>query len=432
MWVSATDVQSSSMKRYSEKIVTLCCFLFIFANIGLASTSFNVYQPYIVAVPGVGDTGGSIILSARTLASFLVMIVVDRYFNLLDVRRGVALACCMTAVGFAGYGAAAMLESFPLFVASAIVVGAGYGFGGMVAVTILTSRWYVTDVGTAVGVATVGSGVASIVIPVIAVQVIQNVSLSASLLMEGGIALIIAFVVYALVRNRPSEMGMVPHGAYEQHGGGSAVDGNRSGRKREKKPRASLPETPLSAIARRVLMVAMTLVGMVSVGGMAYLSVLFVSFGFESMFVALAISVAGTCLTISKFATGELFDHVGTKRGSVIVFSCLVAGFVLCCAAATGSPVIAIAGSVLLGIGISIGSVGVSVWSLELGDAEHRAKFIKNSQMAYAFGGFLMNTIPGPLKDLTGSYMISYAFMTACALAAGIAIVFLYHRFRRA
>ena len=420
------------MKRYSEKIVTLCCFLLVFANIGLASTSFNVYQPYIVAVPGVGDTGGSIILSARTLASFLAMIVVDRYFNVLDMRRGVALACCMTAVGFAGYAAAATMESFPLFVASAFVVGVGYGFGGMAAVTILTSRWYVTDVGTAVGVASVGSGFASIVIPIVAVRVMQDVSLSSSLLMEGALSAAIAFVVFGLVRNRPSDVGMQPHGAQDiASGDNSASEERGEKRGRQKRVRKALPDSPLPITARRALMVAMALVGMVSVGGMAYLSVLLASFGFENMFVAFAISIAGTCLTIAKFATGELFDHVGTERGSIIAFAFLVSGFVLCCTAITGSPIVAIAGAVLLGIGISVGSVGVSVWSLELSGAQHRTRSIRNSQMAYAFGGFLMNTLPGPLKDLTGSYMVSYAFMTACAAAAAIIIVALYHRYRR-
>ena len=30
------------MKKHYEKVITLCCFLFLFTNVGLTSTSFNV------------------------------------------------------------------------------------------------------------------------------------------------------------------------------------------------------------------------------------------------------------------------------------------------------------------------------------------------------------------------------------------------------
>ena len=33
------------VKRHYEKVIALCCFLILFTNIGLPSTSFSVYQP---------------------------------------------------------------------------------------------------------------------------------------------------------------------------------------------------------------------------------------------------------------------------------------------------------------------------------------------------------------------------------------------------
>ena len=44
------------MRAHYEKVICACCFLVLFTNIGLPSTSFAVYQPYIVAIPDVGDT----------------------------------------------------------------------------------------------------------------------------------------------------------------------------------------------------------------------------------------------------------------------------------------------------------------------------------------------------------------------------------------
>ena len=55
----------AKIKQHYEAVVAVCCFLILFTNVGLPSTSFSVYQPYLVDLPGVGHSGGSIIVSVR-------------------------------------------------------------------------------------------------------------------------------------------------------------------------------------------------------------------------------------------------------------------------------------------------------------------------------------------------------------------------------
>ena len=50
----------AKIKQHYEAVVAVCCFLILFTNVGLPSTSFSVYQPYLVGLPGVGHSGGSI------------------------------------------------------------------------------------------------------------------------------------------------------------------------------------------------------------------------------------------------------------------------------------------------------------------------------------------------------------------------------------
>ena len=57
------------------------------------------------------------------------------------------------------------------------------------------------------------------------------------------------------------------------------------------------------------------------------------------------------------------------------------------------------------------------MWSLELAEPEARVRSIKNCQLAYSAGGCVMNVLPGPLKELTGTYVTSYAIMAGLALA---------------
>ena len=398
------------MRRHYEKVIVGCCFAFLFVNIGFSSTAFAVHQPYIVAIEGIGDTGGSLILSVRTLVTLLATIVVDRYYRLFDVRVGVLIASLMTAAGFVVYSFA---SSLPVFFAGAVLLGFGYGFGGLVAMTMLTNRWYAANVGSAVGFATMGSGAASIVMPLLVVRVIEAASLSAAFLMEGCIAAVVGVLVFALLRNRPSDIGLEPYVG-------------KAGKKGKRLHR-TLRFAPIGE--RLALMVAMVFVGAFCCGAITYMSVLATSSGFDPVFAATVVSIAGVALTLSKFATGELFDILGTPRGSAVAFAVGSVGFTLCCFAWLGSAALMIVAAVLVGAGISLGSVGISVWSLDLSNEANRAREIKNFQLAYSIGGFIANTLPGILKDLVGTYVVSYAGMLAMLVVAAFIVLRYYRKF---
>ena len=83
------------------------------------------------------------------------------------------------------------------------------------------------------------------------------------------------------------------------------------------------------------------------------------------------------------------------------------------------SPFIAGATALAFGIGISLATTGISVWSLELTDLPHMAQTIKRFQIAYAAGGTFFNIVPGLLKEATGNYVVSYAIMLVFAITTG-------------
>lgn len=396
------------IKRHYEKVIVGCCFLFVFVNVGLASTAFSVHQPYLVAIEGIGDTGGSLILSTRTLVSLLAMLVVDRYYNLLDVRRGVFIACLCTAGGFGIYSLASSLISF---MGGAVLLGLGYGLGGTVAMTYLANRWFSSGIGSVVGFASTGSGLASIVMPLVVVNVIEASSLSVAFLVEGAIACSIGIAVLALLRNRPSDLSMEPY----------------AGKTGKTRARFALKIGPIPRTQQITLFAAMVCVGTFCCCGMTYMSVLATSSGFDPRFAALLVSIAGTALTVAKFVVGELFDHLGSPRASAIMFAFACMGFLLCCCAGLGNQAIMICAAIAVGAGLSLGSVGISVWSIDLSDPVNRARQIKNFQVAYALGAFIANTLPGFVKDLAGSYVISYAAMIVVILFAAIIILRFYH-----
>ena len=386
------------MKSHYEKIIVACCFLSLFVNIGLNSTSFAVYQPYIVSMPDIGDAAGSIILSTRILVSAVATMLVNRFYDFLEARAGLSLAMVLTA-------------------AAAVLAGIAYGLGGTVATAMLVNRWFKSGIGTAVGVASVGSGVAGFVIPVAATSIIEAHSLVAAFACEGVLSLVLAVVVFLFLRNRPSDLGLKPHESNIA----------KSGRGKEQAARIRRG-VELSVRERWLVLAAMAMLGAFSMSAIAYLSVLFVSSGYDIRLAAVLLSVAGVCLTIAKFLVGEMFDRLGTPIASFMMFIVLVVGLVLACLSGCEVPAVAIGAAVCIGAGLSLGSVGLSVWSIELTSLELRVKSIKNCQVAYSLGGFAMNAIPGPLKELTGTYVTSYAIMLALVVATAFIILGMYRR----
>ena len=199
----------AKIKQHYEAVVAVCCFLILFTNVGLPSTSFSVYQPYLVDLPGVGHSGGSIIVSVRTFVSLLAMLVVGRYYDLVDCRIGAFLATLCVSAGFALYSLAG--SNFGMLCGASALTGLGYGFGGMIASTMLINRWFRANVATVAGVAAVGSGVAAIVIPNAAVALISAFDLQTAFRAEAALALVIGVAVFALLRNDPRDMGLTPY-----------------------------------------------------------------------------------------------------------------------------------------------------------------------------------------------------------------------------
>lgn len=410
------------IRAHYEKVIALCCFLLIFCNVGLASTSFNVYQPYIVALPGIGDSAGSAIIGVRTFLSLVCMFVVVRFYQLVDYRRGACIACLFTAVSMVVYGFAG---SFPAFCFAAALGGIGYGLGGMVCTTYLINRWFKTDVGTAIGIAAVGSGVASIVVPACAEWVIRSFSLAASFWLEAVLAVVIAAACYALLRDKPSDLGLEPYVNpkwVERHAddvvhaeGGADVPVDHG---------VHLPPR-----ARVLFVGACVLVGAVSVSAPTFLSVLLVSEGYGHQFAALMLSVSGFVLTVGKGAMGRLFDLLGGVWGTVIAFAAFIAGLVLLILGSGGNAALVWAGCIVYAFGLAIGSTGIPIWSLNLSTPAERVRTVRTFQTGYAMGSFAFSFVPGILKDVLGSYVVSYVMMTAMLVVALVLIVCIYARY---
>lgn len=401
------------IKKHYEKVIVLCCFLILFTNVGLPSTSFSVYQPYLVEIPGVGHTGGSIIISVRTFVSLVAMLFVGRYYDILNCRIGAFAASCCVSIGFLLY--ALNTSNFAGLCVASVFTGLGYGLGGMIASTMLINRWFRSNVATVAGITAVGSGVAAVVLPNFVVVLISGWSLSVAFAFEAVLALVLGGLVFLLLRNYPSDMGLAPY---------EATETPQAAGKPQKKHRQRNRGVPHKTMP--LLYVAMFFVGCISVGGTSYLAVLFTSEGFSTEAAASLVAVCGGCLTVAKLACGLVFDRIGTRNGSVVFFALFIGGTVLLCLSDMGSSSLAGVAVVAYGLGLALGTVGISVWSIELSPAGKQSRIIKNFQLCYATGGFVFTLLPGYMAEAFGTYLVSYVVLLVMLVTAAAIVVGVY------
>ena len=289
--------------------------------------------------------------------------------------------------------------------------------------TMLIGRWFKDHVATAAGIAAVGSGVAAVIVPPVVVALESAFSLSSAFVAEGILALVCAVTLYALLRNKPQDMGLAP---YTDPKLSSEVEDESQKTSLQKKQRGNRINRNLPSRMVPVVLIAMLFVGCVSVGGSNYLAVLFTSEGFTTEYAALLVSISGACLMVSKLFTGVVFDKIGTAKGSLVFFALFIIGLILLCLSDMGNHNLALFGVLFYGTGLALGTVGISTWSIELAPRGQQVKTIKNFQIAYALGGFIFTFLPGFLMEATGTYLISYGtLLIMVVLAAGI-IVSLY------
>lgn len=412
------------LKRFYPFVIVACCFLITFGNMGLPSTGFSVYQSYIVEVPGVGDLGGSLVVTLRVFVAFICSFLTNRYYAAIDVRRGVFIVSLFGVAGFIVYG---LSDNLVGLCAGAVLTGIAYGFGGTVAVTLLIGNWFKGHLGTAIGWASVGSGIASFVMPVIIASVIHGFGLSEAFFVDAFFGLVLSLVVVIFVRSKPQALGLAPYEAKPR---------TRSTRKRRAEVEAmELDEGPLESPLPRMrylaMIVALFMLGADAMVGMAFLGILMTSEGIDPIQSALLLSLAGICLTCSKLIIGVICDRFGTMLGSALFFIMLIVGLTLCCLIRVGGFGFAVMAVVLFGCGGCLGSTGISLWSLELSTSKDRLRTIRSFQTAFVFGGFAFNMLPGILKVSLGSYVSTYVFLALMAVASAVIVLSVYGLRRR-
>ena len=389
-------------------LACLGCSAALFVVMGLGVNAFTVYQPYLLELQHFTNAQGSWITTVRSLFGMLSMATADTLCRRLGLRRVIAagLGCFVLSYGL--FGAA---QSFPACCFAAVFSGLAYGYGGMVPLTLVISRWFRDKRGFALGLMAASSGISTIVAPPLLTRAIEGAGLRLSFWGEGLFSLILALLAVLLIRDSPEELGLQPYSTGESPVQGKTI------------PVRQKDFTPVlwwAAVA------AAFFTGGPCGPGFSHLTVLYTAEGYDSGTVALMISCFGVVLMLSKVLYGSISDTLGSRTANFFTFGTGIAGFALCCLAPLGSMPLNWVGLVCTALGMPLSSVSLSVWAGELSGGGDYDRLVKWLSTSYMVGALVTGPVPGMLADCFGSYVPAYALFAGCLVCSMILIQGVY------
>ena len=402
------------MKRFhSAWAVCLGCTLMLFVCGGLAINAFSVTQPYVLSCGGFTNTQTSMITSVRSLCYLLAVFASPLFYRLLGYRPGTVAACGITGGSFVAFGLSRTLFGF---YAAGALAGIGAGLGSMVPATILITRWFHRKKGLALGLCSASTGLAMVVFSPILTAICETFSLKACFFMEAAFSFVCAALVFLLVRDTPEALGLTPYGAEA----GAAPAKSRAPESPSSLP---LPHRQLFA-----LWLVTGLLGAVASPGPSHLMILYTTAGMAAHQAALAVSVFGLALMVGKCVYGMACDRFGGYRMGWLFGAILCAGLTLCTLAGSRNALLMFAAVVLYGAGVSLSTVGLSIWAQDFGGETQVGQLMRQFQTCYGIGSLLLSAMPGLIADRTGSYAGAYGVLLLSAAGSVLAVQILYHR----
>lgn len=387
--------------KHYRWIICLAGTLALFCSSGLLATGFNVYTPYLISVGGLTNAEVSVVLMVRNLFSLMSMFIVVPIIRKVDIRLNLTGASLIAA---AALFCCSVAKNFAMFCAAMALSGLAYGLGGMVSVSVIIKRWFADHEGLALGICAAGTGLSSVIGSPIITAMIERRSMQYALRCETLFLVLMAGLLFLVVRNYPSKEKQAQVQAERQTK--ISARGQR--------------ETFHLSNGQKLCMFLGTLLCGMSYNASPFVTILFREKAFDAGAVGWMASFMGLTLCIGKCVYGAAADRLGRIRAGNLFYSFYVLGLVLCAACLPKSAVMAYGGLALLGMGFPMLSVGLSELAAGTAHEEYYADAVRQLQTAYMLGTVVFATVPGMMADWSGSYVPSYWVLALIALAAAI------------
>ena len=417
-----------------RKVICICGLLMVFINMGMLSTAFSVYFPYLREMRGFSNTQVSLLTTIRYISSLFVMAVSDRYYRVMGIKKGVAVTLLNS---FCAYLMYAFASAHFMYHIASLMFGISYGLGAMIPASLLIRRWYPKDSGFPMGIAATGSGFAIMLLPQIARRTVEAYGLTASFLTVAVLIAVISIPTVLLTRNDPPG----------QENAGAAAGKHVEGKAEEEKRKTETGAAESSAAAENsggkssadhaavrtaaafqtgMLILAMLMNGVVGLTASQAKSMLYRTTNHEMAVISMVFSLGGGILILSKILFGKMTDILGAKTTTVLFLSVLTFSFFLMTLTQDAPNSFLYMTEFLYNIGAPVSTVGISILAADFSTQATFPRVLKNCQVSYTFGGLISSIMPGAIADLTGSYIPAFRVIVGCGLVFTASVLLLY------
>ena len=406
-----------------RKVICICGLLMVFINMGMLSTAFSVYFPYLREMRGFSNTQVSLLTTIRYVSSLFVMAVSDRYYRAMGIKKGVAVTFLNS---FCAYLMYAFASAHFMYHIASLMFGISYGLGAMIPASLLIRRWYPKDSGFPMGIAATGSGFAIMLLPQIVRRTVEAYGLTASFLTVAALIAVISIPTVLLIRNDPP--------GQENAGAAAGKRGEGKTEEEKRKTEAEAAESRADHAAVRtaaafqtgMLILAMLMNGVVGLTASQAKSMLYRTTNHEMAVISIVFSLGGGILILSKILFGKMTDILGAKTTTVLFLSVLTFSFFLMTLTQDAPDAFLYVTEFLYNIGAPVSTVGISILAADFSTRATFPRVLKNCQVSYTFGGLMSSIMPGAIADLTGSYIPAFRLIVGCGLVFIASVLLLY------
>lgn len=386
---------NSVLIKYRPWIVCLGTAFSMFVVMGLGVNAFTVFQPSLISVRHFTNAQASWLTTTRSLFSLLSLVSAEKLCTRLGEYRTMIIGNLLFTLSSVIFS---VTSTFDLNLLASALCGLGYGYGGMVPLSTILSRWFDKHRGTALGLAAAGSGAAAVIMPPVLAGIIESEGLSQAFLWEAALGGVMTVLVILFVKNSPPEYKISHH---------------------------SNDKSCISFHADKnflLILAAAFLLGAPAGPGFSHLTVLYQQAGLSPAYTSWLISYLGLMLIVGKILYGYLSDQLGGYRANMLAFFALTSGMLLCCFAPVNSIPLDFFSITLVGLGLPLSSVALAVFAEDFSTADLFQSHLQLITCVYMIGSLCLGPVPGMLADYFNTYIPAY-ILFSCMTVGGMALV---------
>ncbi len=378
-------------------IVAIACCLVSALGTGLLMNSLGTFIKPVSEAMGFERGKFSLAVSLLSLIGVFVFPYWGKIMQKVSIRKLIMLAAVV--IGGSLYAISYCTQLWQ-FYALHLLIGLFNGGVATLPVSTLMGRWFVSKKGTAMGIATCGSGLGSMVLVPLVSRVMEAQSWQAAYRALGIIFVCVGvFAAFFFIRDRPSDMGLEPYRVAEHVSAGGKVKATRTWQGVTKAEAFRSP-------CMRYFAVAVILTGLLYSGMISHVYAYLTDLGYVAAKASTIISTSMFILLCAKFILGMIFDRFGAMVGVFLAYGCFGAAFL--CLLGAANPMFCYAYCLFGGFGVSISAVGIAyITDYFFGPSEYSMIFGVISSLLL-IGTTVGTSLSGFLYDFFGTYRYTW------------------------